>query len=421
MLLLLLPNLPNMAALRSAHRLLLAHTLKTETVASSMKLCRHSTAASAATQRSDVKAQTHPDKRKPKTGILMLNMGGPETLDDVHDFLLRLFLDKDLMTLPAQSKLGPFIAKRRTPKIQEQYRKIGGGSPIKKWTAQQGEGMVRALDELSPATAPHKYYIGFRYVHPLTETAISEMESDGVERAIAFTQYPQYSCSTTGSSLNAIYRYYKSKGAKPNMKWSVIDRWPTHPLLIQCFADHIQKELSMFPVEKRGDVVILFSAHSLPMAVVNRGDPYPQEVGATVQKVMEKLNFSNPYRLVWQSKVGPMAWLGPQTDETIKGLCERGKKNILLVPIAFTSDHIETLYELDIEYAQHLANECGVENIRRSESLNGNPLFSKALADLVLSHMKSNEICSKQLTLRCQMCVNPVCGEAKAFFTSQDL
>ncbi|XP_029435518.1 ferrochelatase, mitochondrial isoform X1 [Rhinatrema bivittatum] len=377
--------------------------------------------AASAVQTKDPKPQSQPDKRKPKTGILMLNMGGPETLEDVHDFLLRLFLDKDLMTLPAQSKLAPFIAKRRTPKIQQQYSKIGGGSPIKMWTVKQGEGMVKLLDELSPRTAPHKYYIGFRYVHPLTEEAIEEMEQDGIERAVAFTQYPQYSCSTTGSSLNAIYRYYHMKGKQPGMKWSTIDRWPTHPLLVQCFVDHIQKELSMFPVEKRGDVVILFSAHSLPMSVVNRGDPYPQEVGATVQKVMEKLGNSNPYRLVWQSKVGPMAWLGPQTNEAIKGLCQMGKRNILLVPIVFTTDHIETLYELDIEYAQVLANECGVENIRRAESLNGNPLFSKALADLVYSHITSNEICSKQLTLRCPLCVNPVCGETKSFFARQQL
>ncbi|XP_027623814.1 ferrochelatase, mitochondrial isoform X1 [Tupaia chinensis] len=390
----------------------------------------------------DAKPQVQPEKRKPKTGILMLNMGGPETLGDVHDFLLRLFLDRDLMTLPIQNKLAPFIAKRRTPKIQEQYRRIGGGSPIKMWTSKQGEGMVRLLDELSPRTAPHKYYIGFRYVHPLTEEAIAEMERDGLERAIAFTQYPQYSCSTTGSSLNAIYRYYRGVGKKPTMKWSTIDRWPTHPLLIQlahnalcwisfthlmtknderCFADHILKELDRFPPEKRGDVVILFSAHSLPMAVVNRGDPYPQEVSATVQRVMERLGYSNPYRLVWQSKVGPMPWLGPPTDESIKGLCERGRKNILLVPIAFTSDHIETLYELDIEYSQVLANECGVENIRRAESLNGNPLFSKALADLVLSHIQSNELCSKQLTLGCPLCVNPVCRETKSFFTGQQL
>ncbi|KAM9338686.1 ferrochelatase, mitochondrial isoform 3-T3 [Symphorus nematophorus] len=318
----------------------------------------------------------------------MLNMGGPEKLEDVHDFLLRLFMDTDLMKLPVQNKLGPFIAKRRTPKIQEQYSKIGGGSPIKHWTSMQGEGMVKLLDEMSPETAPHKFYIGFRYVQPLTEDAIEEMEKDGVERAVAFTQYPQYSCSTTGSSLNAIYRYYSNRGERPKMSWSVIDRWPTHPLLVE---------------------------------VVNRGDPYPQEVGATVQRVMERLGHCNPYRLVWQSRVGPMPWLGPQTDEVIKGLCERGKKNILLVPIAFTSDHIETLHELDIEYGQVLGEECGVENIRRAESLNGNPLFMKALADLVQSHLKSNQPCSRQLTLRCPLCTNPTCGETKAFFANQTL
>ncbi|XP_017288435.1 ferrochelatase, mitochondrial [Kryptolebias marmoratus] len=361
------------------------------------------------------------ENRKPKTGILMLNMGGPEKLQDVHDFLLRLFMDTDLMKLPVQNKLGPFIAKRRTPKIQEQYSKIGGGSPIRRWTSMQGEGMVKLLDEMNPETAPHKFYIGFRYVNPLTEDAIEEMEKDGVERAVAFTQYPQYSCSTTGSSLNAIYRYYSSREARPKMRWSVIDRWPTHPLLVECFAEHVRKELREFPEEKRDDVVILFSAHSLPMAVVNRGDPYPQEVGATVQRVMERLGHCNPFRLVWQSRVGPMPWLGPQTDEVIKGLCERGKKNILLVPIAFTSDHIETLHELDIEYAQVLGEECGVENIRRAESLNGNPLFMKALADLVQSHLKSNEPCSRQLTLRCPLCTNPTCGETKAFFANQKL
>ncbi|XP_054613963.1 ferrochelatase, mitochondrial isoform X2 [Dunckerocampus dactyliophorus] len=358
-----------MAVLGSAGRLI--HFAR-----SSVSLCmrRRSTVAALA-QNATPETQ---DNRKPKTGILMLNMGGPEKLEDVHDFLLRLFMDTDLMKLPVQNKLGPFIAKRRTPKIQEQYSKIGGGSPIKRWTSMQGEGMVKLLDEMSPETAPHKFYIGFRYVNPLTEEAIEEMEKDGVDRAVAFTQYPQYSCSTTGSSLNAIYRYYRNRGDRPKMRWSVIDRWPTHPLLVECFAEHVSNELLKFPEEKRDDVVILFSAHSLPMAVVNRGDPYPQEVGATVQRVMERLGHCNPYRLVWQSRVGPMAWLGPQTDEVIKGLCERGKKNILLVPIAFTSDHIETLHELDIEYGQVLGEECGVENLRRAESLNGNPLFMKS-------------------------------------------
>uniref|UniRef100_A0A4W6CXT0 Ferrochelatase n=1 Tax=Lates calcarifer TaxID=8187 RepID=A0A4W6CXT0_LATCA len=392
--------------------------LQVQTNCSNVASERMGTLAKHANQQTDYSSLEY---MKPKTGILMLNMGGPEKLEDVHDFLLRLFMDTDLMKLPVQNKLGPFIAKRRTPKIQEQYSKIGGGSPIKHWTSMQGEGMVKLLDEMSPETAPHKFYIGFRYVHPLTEEAIEEMEKDGVERAVAFTQYPQYSCSTTGSSLNAIYRYYSNRGDRPKMRWSVIDRWPTHPLLVECFAEHVSNELMKFPEEKRDDVVILFSAHSLPLAVVNRGDPYPQEVGATVQRVMERLGHCNPYRLVWQSRVGPMPWLGPQTDEVIKGLCERGKKNILLVPIAFTSDHIETLHELDIEYGQVLGEECGVENIRRAESLNGNPLFMKALADLVQSHMKSNEPCSRQLTLRCPLCTNPTCGETKAFFANQKL
>lgn len=314
----------------------------------------------------------------PKTGIIMLNLGGPEKTDDVHDFLLRLFLDKDLIPLPAQSRLAPWIARRRTPKIQEQYHKIGGGSPIKMWTERQGQGMVELLDKLSPETAPHKFYVGFRYAHPLTEDMLDQMEKDGIQRGIAFTQYPQYSCSTTGSSLNAIYRHLKDKSSK--IRWTTIDRWPTHPGLVKAFSDNIKKELKEFPSNVQEDIVILFSAHSLPMRVVERGDPYPAEVAATVHAVMEQLQFSHPYRLVWQSKVGPLPWLGPQTDKTIEELAKRGRKNILLVPIAFTSDHIETLHELDLEYADELASKCGVENIRRAESLNDNAVFIQVVA-----------------------------------------
>uniref|UniRef100_A0AAY5KS34 Ferrochelatase, mitochondrial n=1 Tax=Esox lucius TaxID=8010 RepID=A0AAY5KS34_ESOLU len=374
-----------MSVLGSASRLIqLARYSSPISLCKMTSLRMQSTATAAAfTQPANTATPEAVENRKPKTGILMMNMGGPEKLDDVHDFLLRLFSDTDLMKLPVQNRLGPFIAKRRTPKIQEQYSRIGGGSPIKAWTTMQGEGMVKLLDEMCPETAPHKFYIGFRYVHPLTEEAIEEMEKDGVERAVAFTQYPQYSCSTTGSSLNAIYRYYKGRGDRPKMRWSVIDRWPTHPLLVECFAQHVLKELQKFPPEKRDDVVILFSAHSLPLSV------------------------------------GPMPWLGPQTDDVIKGLCERGKRNLLLVPIAFTSDHIETLHELDIEYSQVLGEECGVENIRRAESLNGNPMFFQALADLVHTHLKSDEPCSRQLTLRCPLCTNPTCGATKAFFANQ--
>ncbi|KTG36774.1 hypothetical protein cypCar_00026299 [Cyprinus carpio] len=374
---------------------------------------RQQSTAAAAAFISSPPAETQ-ESRKPKTGVLMLNMGGPEKLEDVHDFLLRLFMDTDLMQLPVQNKLGPFIARRRTPKIQEQYSKIGGGSPIKAWTSMQGEGMVKLLDEMCPETGERQGLKSFRS-SCLRRRAIEQMEKDGVERAVAFTQYPQYSCSTTGSSLNAIYRYYSNHGDRPMMRWSVIDRWPTHPLLIeddvppvfQCFAEHVRNELEKFPPEKRDDVVILFSAHSLPLSVVNRGDPYPQEVGATVQRVMERLGHCNPYRLVWQSKVKIT-----KSEESLVFMMM--KSSGPLVVMCCNCARCEA--DLCPSWAP-----CGVENIRRAESLNGNPLFFRALADLVQSHLKSSEPCSRQLTLRCPLCVNPTCAQTKAFFSRQKL
>lgn len=200
----------------------------------------------------------------------MMNMGGPSTLPEVHDFLSRLFHDSDLIPLPMQKLLAPIIARRRTPKIEEQYEEIGGGSPILRWTKAQGEGMAALLDELNPESAPHKAYVAFRYAAPLTEHALEEMRADGVRRAVAFTQYPQYSCSTTGSSLNELYRAAKKGGwgANGEVAWSTIDRWPTHPGLVKAFAANIRKALQSYPEERRGEVVLLFSAHSLPIEIV---------------------------------------------------------------------------------------------------------------------------------------------------------
>ncbi|KAG0343036.1 ferrochelatase hem15 [Podila humilis] len=335
-----------------------------------------------------------------KTGVVLMNLGGPGTVHEVHDFLLRLFSDGDLIPLPLQKYAAQFIAKRRTPKIMEQYDQIGGGSPIRKWTQQQGEMMEKVLDRISPETAPHKHYIAFRYAHPLTPEALEEMKTDGIERAVAFTQYPQYSCSTTGSSMNELYRGLKEWDPEQKIKWSVIDRWHTHPGVIQAFANHIEDGLAKYPTESRDNVVILFSAHSLPMKIVNKGDYYPSEVAATVEAVMKKLGYRNPYRLVWQSQVGPSPWLGPQTNAAILGLGEKGYNDQLLVPIAFTSDHVETLFELDLEYGEE-AREAGITGLSRAESLNADPVFIDAMADIVKEHLKeadANPI-SKQFAL----------------------
>ena len=282
--------------------------------------------------------------------------------------------------------------------------------------------MCKVLDQISPATAPHKPYVAFRYANPLTEEVYTRLLADGFGngkggRAVAFTQYPQYSCSTTGSSLNELWKWRtRLESRQPDqpgtIQWSVIDRWPAHQGLIEAFAQLIEAQLDTYPAQKRDQVVLLFSAHSLPMSVVNRGDTYPAEVAATVYAVMKRLGFQNQYRLCWQSQVGPAPWLGAQTSDTVKNYVAKGQKDIILVPIAFTSDHIETLYELDKE----VIHEAGSEGVKRADSLNGSTVFIRALADIAKTHLEGQEKCSVQMMLRCQGCKNEKCKEQKRFF-----
>jgi len=343
-----------------------------------------------------------------RTGIVLMNLGGPRDLDEVGPFLLELFQDREIIQLPFQSWLGPFIARRRTPSVQKLYEEIGGGSPILHWTRVQGQGLVERLDRLSPETAPHRFYVAFRYIPPLSEDALIQMKKDGIKRAVAFTQYQQFSCATTGSSLNELWRAAGRLELAQEFKWSVIDRWPTQPGFIKAMVQSVQEGLRQFPEEEREDVLLLFSAHSLPLSIIDRGDPYPQEVGASVHEVMKTGGFPNPFILSYQSEVGPVRWLGPSTQQVIKDLGAKGRKKVLVVGIAFTSDHIETLSEIDIEYGR-LAESVGISTFRRAPAFNGNPLFQDALAEIVLEHLRGGEACSTQYPLRCPGCTNPQC------------
>ncbi len=343
-----------------------------------------------------------------KTGIVMLNLGGPATLDAVEPFLLELFADREIIQLPFQRWLGPFIARRRTPKVRNLYANIGGGSPILRYTEAQGRGMVQRLDRISPETAPHKFYVAFRYTHPYSDQALKAMHADGVERAVAFTQYPQFSCSTTGSSLNELWRAAARTGLRNAFQWSLIDRWPVHPGFIDAMTETVRDGLLQFEPSDREKVLILFSAHSLPLDVIDRGDSYPQEVGASVQRVVEQLGTTNPYLLAYQSDVGPVRWLGPSTEQVLRRLGARGQKHVLVVPIAFTSDHIETLSELDREYGE-VAHQAGITHYRRAPALNDRPLFLDGLAQIVRDHLTSGEPYSSQYRTRCAGCTNPQC------------
>lgn len=339
----------------------------------------------------------------------MLNMGGPRTIAEVEGFLTKLFTDPDIIQLPLQTISGPIIAKRRTPMVQQRYKEIGGGSPIFRYTSKQGDLMCSQLDKISPQSAPHKAYVGFRYAAPFSSDALQEIKENNVKRIVVFAQYPQYSCCTTGSSLNQLCKEARDDPALKEVQWSFIDRWPLNDGLVDSFVDAIRDEMKKIPEEKRKDLVLVFTAHSLPLKVVARGDTYPAEVGSTVLAVMKRLNFTYPYRLVWQSKVGPIPWLAPKTDETIKRLVAQGRKVIMMVPISFVNEHIETLHELDIEYGKQLAKEIKIDKIYRAQAPNTNVNFIRGLAQEVKAHFDSGTNASPQLKMRCPFCINPDC------------
>lgn len=320
------------------------------------------------------------------TAIVFMNMGGPERSADTHDFLLRLFQDETIIPLgPFQKQLGKFIADRRFKKIAKHYDDIGGGSPLRRFSEAQAQQMCKALDEKHPKTAPHLPFVAFRYAPPFADEVYEKLMSQGVRRAVAFSQYPQYSFSTTSSNLKDLRRVQVEMDPENTIQWSYILRWPTQPSFVRAIANNVETALKSFPQQDRDKVMILFSAHSLPMSIVNMGDPYVAEVGATSYAVMQQLKFCSPYRITWQSKVGPVPWLGPQTERAVKALEQHSTyKGSVVVPVAFTSDHIETLHEIDIELKNAVKRP---DLVARAPCLNLEPLFIQALTEIVVDHL----------------------------------
>lgn len=314
-----------------------------------------------------------------KTAVLLLQMGGPDSLDAVEPFLLNLFTDRDIIRIgPSflQPLIARFIVKRRAPRVEENYRQIGGKSPLRELT----EAQARALEaKLGP---DYRCVVAMRYWHPSTLEALAAIRKEGITRVIALSLYPHYSRATTGSSINELKRVLETAGVKFDVNY--IDSFYSHPLYIQALAEKVENGLAGFP--DRSQVEILFSAHSLPQSFIDEGDPYLSHIEETVRLVMEKFEGVS-YHLAFQSRAGPVKWLEPSTDEMLKHLAGHGCKNMLMVPLSFVSDHIETLHEIDIEYGGE-ARHLGVEDFRRTESLNSSPLFIECLAELVKNSVK---------------------------------
>lgn len=309
-----------------------------------------------------------------KTAILLLQMGGPDSLATVEPFLLNLFTDRDIIKI-GPGFLQPFIArqivKKRAPKSAENYRQIGGKSPLLELTIQQGESLEKLLGE------QYKSFVAMRYWHPFATETLQQIKSQGIHKIIALSLYPHYSRATSGSSFNDLEKALKKCGCSFEMRY--IRQFYEHPLYIKALTEKIEQGLAQFA--QRSKVQLFFSAHSLPQSFITDGDPYLDHITTTVKLVMEHFSDVN-HHLAFQSRAGPVKWLEPSTGDKLKELAAAGHKEVLMVPLSFVSDHIETLHEIDIEYGEE-AHNLGITTFRRMESLNSSPTFIACLADLV--------------------------------------
>ncbi len=309
-----------------------------------------------------------------KIAVLLLQMGGPDSLDTVRPFLNNLFSDRDIIKIgPAfvQPAVARIIAAFRSGKVSEYYRQIGGKSPIRELTGKQASELQKLLG------ADYRCFVAMRYSAPATAEAVESVLRENIDKVIALPLYPHYSMATTGSSLNELHRCVKDSGAGFSLQ--CIRHFYDAPLYIEAVAEKIRKGMESFP---QGDIpLILFSAHGLPQSFIDAGDPYLEHIQESIRLVMKKFERVS-YTLAFQSRAGPVKWLEPSTAEAIRVSAASGKSNILIVPLSFVSDHIETLYEIDIMLRKE-AEQAGIANFIRTESLNSSPLFIRSLAELV--------------------------------------
>ena len=315
-----------------------------------------------------------------KVGVLLFNLGGPETLRDVKPFLYRLFSDPEIIRIkwgPARKALAYAIATLRRKTSEGYYRQIGGGSPLRRLTEDQAHALAA---EFKARGKDVETFVGMCTWHPFLSEAIDEIERKNIESLVILPLFPQYSVTTTGSGFSVLRDLidHRPSFKKRDVQW--ICSWQDHPVYIDAFVHTIRRELSKFSNPDK--VHILFSAHSIPASYVKNGDPYLEQTKTTVESIMSRLDIRNPYQLSFQSKIGPVKWLEPFTNDVIKDLGNQGVDDVLVVPVSFVSEHIETLYELDILYKK-VAAEAGVENFRRVPALNSDPTFIRALADIV--------------------------------------
>lgn len=322
-----------------------------------------------------------------RVGVLLLNLGGPDQIEDVRPFLFNLFSDPEIIRLPfpwLQKPLAWLISSMRAKKSQANYLQIGGGSPLRRITDEQAQALQKNLQEKGKDA---QVYVGMRYWHPFTEEAIARIKRDQIEQLVILPLYPQFSISTSGSSFRLLEKLWLEDPSLERLEYTAIPSWYNRPGYLQAMAQLITQELDQSP--NPDNVHIFFSAHGVPVSYVEEaGDPYQQEIEHCTELIMQTLNRPNPHTLAYQSRVGPVEWLKPYTEDAIKELAAEGVEDLLVVPISFVSEHIETLQEIDMEYRE-LAEEAGIHNFNRVPALNTHPVFIDDLANLVVEALET--------------------------------
>jgi ferrochelatase len=325
-----------------------------------------------------------------RVGIVLLNLGGPERIQDVGPFLYNLFSDPEIIRLPItalQKPLAWLISTLRSSKSQEAYRSIGGGSPLRRITDQQARELQSVLRQRGMEATT---YVAMRYWHPFTESAVADMKADGIDEVVVLPLYPHFSISTSGSSFRELQRLRLADPNFARLPLRAIRSWYDHPGYLVAMAQLISKELDA--CQEPSQAHVFFSAHGVPKSYVEEaGDPYQLEIQACARLIMATLNRANPWTLAYQSRVGPVEWLKPYTEEALEHLGAEGVKELVVVPISFVSEHIETLEEIDIEYRE-IATTAGVSNFRRVPALDTDPTFIAGLADLVQKALAGPEV-----------------------------
>lgn len=321
-------------------------------------------------------------------GVVLAQMGGPDSPEAVGPFLRALFEDPAMVATPGgprtRAALARLVSSTRARSARARYRAIGGGSPIGAVTRTQAERLAAELERRGHTAIVR---VAMRYTEPSTEAAVREVLASGVDHLVLLPLYPQRCAATTGSATTELERVLDGLADPPPV--SVVGSWSEDPTYLALGAELLRSaldELDHLDELARAGAVVVFSAHGIPQRLADTGDPYPGEVATTVRGIMRHLDEDVPHLISFQSRVGPVRWLGPDTVTTVGALGAAGCRAVVVVPVSFVSDHIETLGELDLELAE-VARRAGITHFVRAPVVGDRPAVGPLLADLCERHL----------------------------------